>query len=430
MSKKKNILLAITNGLWLIDSQSAEALGTNVAAVLQGKSFWDIDHKSKAEYLIIEGNDSSLSPSGSFFSSTLDKARPGSVAVISISGPIMKDDNCGDPGTKTYESLIQQAAANPNITGIVLQIDSPGGTVSGTQSLSNVIKNVEKPVVTLAEDTMASAAYWIGSAANYIFANTGTTRVGSIGTMLSFADMQPVWEKAGVKFHEIYASKSTDKNADFAEIRKGNYEGYIKNTLDPLNNEFLNSVKANRGEKLVAEKTLSGMVYTANDAITYGLVDAIGNLNDAVAKVHELASDNSTTGANQIENLEKQNMKKLTLNASHVALLAVLGATIAEGQSSVEVELTDDSLTAIESALAASSKASSDLAAANSQVTTLTAKVGELEAKVTELGKSNPGSTATVKEGVDKVETESTATDFSCEADSELAEMKKTMGLK
>lgn len=429
MSKKKNILLAITNGLWLIDAQSAEALGTNVAAVLQGKSFWEIEHKSKPEYLIIDGDGASLKPSGSFFSSTLDKARPGSVAVISISGPIMKDDNCGDPGTKTYESLIQQAAANPNITGIVLQIDSPGGTVSGTQSLSNVIKNVEKPVVTLAEDTMASAAYWIGSAANYIFANTGTTRVGSIGTMLSFADMQPVWEKAGVKFHEIYASKSTDKNADYAEIRKGNYEGYIKNTLDPLNNEFLNSVKANRGEKLVSEKTLSGMVYTANDAITYGLVDAIGNLNDAVAKVHELASDTSTTGANQIENLENQNMKKLTLNASHVALLAVLGATISEGQSSVEVELTDANLTAIESALAASSKASSDLVEANTKVTSLTAKVGELEAKVTELGAANPGATVTGKKGDDSFSEEAEEKEEVTAADTALAAMKAKMGL-
>lgn len=400
---KKNILLAITNGLWLIDAPSAEQLGENVAAVLSGEKFWDTNHKSKAEFVIVSQNE------GSYFSSDLSKAPQGSVAVISISGPIMKEDNCGDPGTKTYEQLLKQAESNPNIAGVVLCIDSPGGTVSGTQSLSNLIKNFSKPVVTLAEDLMASAAYWIGSSAKYVMANTGTTRVGSIGTMLSFADMQPVWEKAGVKFHEIYATGSSAKNKDFAEARKGNYEGIIKNTLDPLNNEFTGSVKNNRGTLLNHDKTLNGQVYVASDALKYGLIDGIGNLNDAVAKVHELSASTIQ------ENLtEKNQMKKITLLATHAALLAICGATIAAGETSVDVELSDELLNKINSSLAEQTE----------KLTKAETELADLKAENEKLKSSSAGATTTKKEGDDKIESDQDD-EFLTSVDKEKLRLKK-----
>ncbi len=81
------------------------------------------------------------------------------------------------------------AASNPNIAAIVLQIDSPGGEVSGTQQLADVIKSVQKPVVAFVDGMMASAALWIGSAADEIIASTPQDIIGSIGTMMSFGDM-------------------------------------------------------------------------------------------------------------------------------------------------------------------------------------------------------------------------------------------------
>lgn len=405
---KKNILLAITNGAWLIDVNSAQDLGANVAAVLSGKDFWNTDHKSKPEVLIIEQQER-----GSYFSNSLSSAKPGSIAVINISGPIMKEDNCGDPGTKTYESLIKQASSNPNITGIILQIDSPGGTVAGTESLANVVAGVEKPVVTLAEDLMASASYWVGSQAKHILANTETTRVGSIGTMLSFADMQPYWEQQGVKFHEVYATQSTAKNKDFAEARKGNYADLIKNTLDPLNNVFLESVKRARGQKLAAEKTLNGQVYTAADAIKYGLIDGVGTLNDAVNKVNELAGIKAET-----QTTESQTMKKITLTTASAALLALFGAKIAENEQSVDVELNDENVAKLNAAVesaetfkASAQKATEDLASAN-------AKVAEITQQFEAFKIANPGSTTVEKEGDDKIEQQSDSN--LCEFDEQL----------
>lgn len=425
---KKSILLAITNGLWLIDAHSAETLGESVASVMAGKHFWDAEHKSHAEFLI-------SSPQSAFFSSKLDAAPQGSVVVIDISGPIMKQDNCGDPGTKTYENLIKQAAANPNISGIVLQIDSPGGTVDGTQGLANIIKAVNKPVVTLAEDLMASAAYWIGSSADYIFANTGTTRIGSIGTMISFADMQPVWEKAGVKFHNIFADASSEKNKAFLEARAGNYDKIKAETLNPLNNQFLAAVKSNRAGKIDShfDAVLKGQVYTAPDAIKYGLIDAEGNLQDAIDKVYELANQKAP-GANSQQNSQQANMKKVTLTAAHAAIIALCGIAMEAGKDSVEVELTDELVSKINSALEAGTKAATDLTTANEKATQAAADLKAAQDEATkaksdlaDLQKTNPGATSVKKEGTDKVDT-SEKEDYKTEYDERLLKAKQDWG--
>lgn len=373
---KKNILLAITNGLWLIDLRSAEQLGPNIASLLQGKEFWNEKHKANHEFLIVGAG-----ATGSYFSDSLSKAKAGSIAIIPISGPIMKYDNCGDPGSKTFEDLVKQADANPNITGIIFQIDSGGGEVAGTESLAKVIKSVSKPTVTLAEDVMASAAYWIGSSTDFIFANTDTTMVGSIGTMISFRDMRPMWEAQGVKFHEIYASDSTLKNNDYAEALKENYDPIQKNVLNPLNKVFMDSVKSNRGDKLNADMTLKGQMYTAKDAIKHGLIDGIGNLSDAINKINELASGETIQTTAKTET--QINMKKITLMASHAALLAICGATISAGETSVDVEMNDELLGKINASLDAAAKATADLATANDKVTAAELKAKEEEAKAT-----------------------------------------------
>lgn len=431
---KKNILLAITNAYWFIDVHSAEQLGHNVASVLSGKYFWNEKHKASAEFLIIEPKGSLT---GSYLSDSLKSAKAGSIAVIDINGPIMKHDNCGDAGSKTFEELVKQADANPNITGIIFQVASGGGEVAGTQSLANVIKNVSKPTVCVAEDIMASAAYWIGSSTDFIFANTGTAQIGSIGTMASFKDMRPMWEAQGVKFHEIYASASTAKNTDYTEALGGNYDPIIKNILNPLNQEFMNAVKANRGDKLNTEMTLKGQMYTANDALKYGLIDAIGNLQDAIVKINQLASGELVlTQTHKTEN--QINMKKITLLASHAALLALCGVSISAGETSVEVDA-DDLLTKVNAALSTSVEAKTSLDAvtekltvaeqkatdAEAKATTSANALGTAEAKIRSLetaGNTNASSTATT-EKLDTAEKVS----YHTTADDDLARAKKAV---
>jgi capsid assembly protease len=417
---KKNIFLAITNGLWLIDELSAQQLGPQVASILTGEKFWSEDRKAELEVMIV----SSGEKSESYYSSSASKASKGSVAILTFSGPIMKDDNCGEPGTKSFINMLSSLENNPNITGVVLVFDSPGGTVAGTQAFADKIKSFSKPTVTLAEDLMASAAYWAGSSSKFVFANNSTTRIGSIGTMLGFADMQPYWEKKGVVFHEIYATASTRKNQDFAEARKRKYEAIKAGTLDPLNDEFLAAVISNRGEKLDKEKTLSGTVYLAAEALKYGLIDGIGNLQDAINKVYELAGESNT---DEQKNSQQTNMKKVTLTAAHAALLAVCGVSLAAGQDSVEVDV--DALNA------AVAKQSSDLATANTEagnakekVTTAEDRATKAEKDLADLKAGSAGATTTSTEKVDEVTSEEKENYHSI-ADEELARIKASSGL-
>lgn len=394
---KKNILLAITNGVWLIDNQSAISFGATVSKILSGSSLNDLD-ESPTEVNLLDRVllfDSEALPYVAKDTS-FSNANSGSVAVISMTGPVMKYDNCGDPGSKTYENLLRNAYSNPNISGVVLVIDSPGGEVSGTQSLASVIKERNKPVVTLAEDLMASAAYWFGSSADYVMAKNGTTRVGSIGTMSSFEDMRPFWESQGVKFHEIYADASVDKNAAFTEARAGNYDRYKKEVLNPLNEEFLSDIKSNRTGKIDTKKenVLTGKTYLAKEALTNGLIDEIGGLEKAVSKVFELAGEKASEQSQQ--NFKPNNMKKILV--SMAAIAACLSAKGFEKPEELEA-LSDDHLKAINDSLTEASANKTKVDELTSQVATLQASISEKDNQIAELAKVNPGATTSKKEG-------------------------------
>ncbi|WP_201980376.1 S49 family peptidase [Hymenobacter rubidus] len=253
------------------------------------------------------------------------------VRVVSLSGPLMKDDQeCGPLGMSTFARYIQSAGQNPDIDALVLKIDSPGGQVYGTQSLADAIKNCGKPVVALCDDgLMCSAAYWIASSANAILATHETCVIGSIGVMASWADKQGKLEKDGVVFHEVYASQSTQKNADFAAAKAGNY-GPMQERLSAICDQFIGAVSANRGDRLdqkAAKKAgaLAGATFHAAEAQELGLIDGMGSLQDAFALCAQLVQEQRTSSATSSTNASKMGLfdKKVSLGA---AMLALMGA--------------------------------------------------------------------------------------------------------
>lgn len=415
---KLNILQAITNGIWLIQPEFVHASAGLVARVLNGeeaiRSYHDDAESEEPEFK----GAFTVSPEGAVSYGNkynpFEGATPNSTAVIGMSGPIMKYDNCGDPGTKTYASILDKASSNPNINSVVLVIDSPGGTVDGTMDLATKVKEFSKPVVAYVDGLMASAAYWIGSGAQEIIINNETSTLGSIGTMISFADVQGMWEEKGVKFHYITADASVDKNKDFLEARKGNYS-LLKEKLNAINDLFTNGVKENRAGKLDLKKynVLTGKTYLGADAVEAGLADAINTFEYAVERAQALASGESTPPVSQpIESANTQtpnNMKKVTLMvASMAAIIAAAGVTPEAGAESVDVELNEDVLNNINAALAAANTAKTDLTAvseklktAETSVTSLTAKLDVSEAKVRSLEASATNAKA---EGNDNLE--------------------------
>ncbi len=285
------ILAEILSGAWLISKERSTAYASILLSMLKGESFSDVDSAIARErnrsYVIGAVGDQ---PQRFGFADT--NIPEGSVAIIPIRSEILKyDQPCGPRGSQSILSDVKSADQNPNINSIVLVVDSPGGQVTGTDLLAEAICNSATPVVAYIEGMAASAAYWIISGASKIIASSDLDRIGSIGTMLMVEDLQPALEAQGVKFHEIYASLSVDKNADLNQVLDGKYESYQKNVLDVINSKFLSSIKTNR--PAVDDSTLTGKMYFAPEAIALGLVDEIGSLEYAISVATVLAPVNT-----------------------------------------------------------------------------------------------------------------------------------------
>jgi signal peptide peptidase SppA len=234
-----------------------------------------------------------------------DDAPEGSVAVHSLKGVMLKDDQiglCQDvPGTASLGRAMLAADAHENVVAHVLAIDSGGGSVDGTAEYGALIKGLTKPVVAYSDGIIASAAYWAASSCAKIVLNNNTCSVGSIGVMCSVADYKPMLEKLGVVFHDLRADESDEKNEDFRQLMEGNHKPYIENVLNPLREMFASTVKENRPQLATkeGEKLLHGSMYFANAAVADGLADEIGTFSRAVELALELAEaqgDPTTTG--------------------------------------------------------------------------------------------------------------------------------------
>lgn len=339
----------------------------------------------------------------------------GPVQVIRLDSPIAKYDYCGAPGSQTLQQLIAAADADSTVSSILLWIDSPGGQADGVEALSNTIRSAKKPVIAYTDGMMASASYWIGSAAKEIIAsgdNGGwNNTIGSIGTMVMFKDDSAKLEKEGVKVHTIFATESKDKWGDYREMQSGNYTKIIE-VLDGYNTSFLNAVKQNRAGKLdlEAENVLTGKTYNAKKALKFGLIDRIGNFQQAVTRCMHYSKQQSLLNTNTMafEN---------TIKASGSEAFEVVegGFLMTEDQlNGIEAHITQQAnrIQELESSL----QQFSDTAAAGTQaandaaetIASLTQERDTLQARVTELeALPSSGMQNTVKEQTDTITGES-----------------------
>ena len=225
-----------------------------------------------------------------------DDGKKNMVTVIPLRGTMIKYGTMCSYGTDEIAAAIDEAAANKKVIGIVLDIDSGGGAVDAVAPLVDAIRRTKamgKPVVASC-DLCASAAYWTACECNEIMAdNNISSEFGSIGVMMSFPDYAKYYEKEGIKVHTIYSNLSTYKNAPFEAAKKGEYDSIKAEELDPLARKFQANVRAKRAGKLNEdiEGILSGKVFYAEDALKYGLIDSIGNLDRAIARVREMAAE-------------------------------------------------------------------------------------------------------------------------------------------
>lgn len=213
------------------------------------------------------------------------------VALLEMTGGMMKGrSKFGGVSTVDQRKYIRAAAQDPQVGSILLIIDSPGGTVSGTQSLADEVRAADavKPVLAHFEDMGASAAYWVGSQARRVSANR-SAMVGSLGTFGVIEDSSGKAAAEGVVVHVLSTGPHKGAFAEGAPVTKEQLAEYQR-IIDQLNEQFIQAVAG--GRRMSDEKTralFDGRVHVAPSAKELGLLDAIEGLDAALAEASRLA---------------------------------------------------------------------------------------------------------------------------------------------
>jgi signal peptide peptidase SppA len=211
----------------------------------------------------------------------------GSVAVINVAGPIFRYANLftwisGATSVQELATAFRAAVDDPTVSGIVLNVDSPGGEVAGIGELATAIYEARgtKPIVAYADDLTASAAYWLASAADKIVASD-TAELGSIGVVATVVDRGP---REGVKTYQFVSSQSPNKRPSL-ETDAG--RATIQQRIDDLAAVFVAAIARNRGvsEDKVLSEFGQGGVMIASKAIAAGMADSTGSFEGVIAEL-------------------------------------------------------------------------------------------------------------------------------------------------
>ncbi|TLM66018.1 MAG: signal peptide peptidase SppA [Deltaproteobacteria bacterium] len=320
-------LIDIVNGPWAIRPAMLEEIQRIYATHLRGEKI-DI-----AKVEAATGKKLDNSRNGSY---VLDQ-----VAVIPMIGVIGKRMNLfteisGGVSTEMIAKDFEQAVNDPAIKGIVLHIDSPGGTVDGTKQLADMIAGYRgtKPVLACADGMMCSAAYWIGSAADGINIADLTTDVGSIGVVAAHQDISGWEEKHGVKTTEITAGKYKRAISQYQPLSEEG-RAMIQADLDQIYELFVDAVAGNRGKSVdaVLSEMAEGRVFLGRKAVEAGLVDGVATLAETINQVLDLsraAQPTSRRAGVATPTKEKKTMNLEKLKADHPELVE---AIVAEAQA-------------------------------------------------------------------------------------------------
>ncbi len=197
------------------------------------------------------------------------------IAVIEIKGVISQSTE--------IVAAINQYADDEGVKAIILRVDSPGGGVGPSQEIyREVIKaRAKKKVVTSMGSVAASGGYYIACASDLIFANPGTI-TGSIGVVMQFSSFEDLLKKIGVKGIVIKSGEHKDIGSPFREMTSQE-RVLMQEVLDKVHQQFIQAVAD--GRKMDRDKVAqyaTGRIFTGEQAKEYGLVDRMGNLEDAI----------------------------------------------------------------------------------------------------------------------------------------------------
>ncbi|WP_186290729.1 signal peptide peptidase SppA [Brachyspira hyodysenteriae] len=220
------------------------------------------------------------------------------IAIIDLSGVIThvsRKNGLGIEYPSVTEKLISDFEyyfKHPKVKAIVLQVDSPGGSLTSCEEALKYLKDLKKkypkPIVASFRSMAASGGYYISMIADKIYANESTL-TGSIGVISQFFNVSELMDKYGIKMYTIKSGRNKDSLSPFREPREDEL-AYWQDMTDEFVGQFTNVVEQSRGDKIKGsrEDIFDGRVFSGKKALEVGLIDSIGTLNDAVKDAAEM----------------------------------------------------------------------------------------------------------------------------------------------
>ena len=234
--------------------------------------------------------------SSALASSLSSKEGKPSVAWIKVRG-VIATDNSSSPfsrpqGAGAIAKKIRDAGEDKDVKAIVLDINSPGGTVAAVQNIYSEIlkaKKNGKKVVALFRDVAASGGFYIAMAADKIVAEPGTI-TGSVGVIMQTSNVEGLFQKIGVKMVPITSGKYKDIGSMYRPMTDAE-KALLQDMVDDTYTQFFAAVKAGRPEVSEANLTeyTDGRVFTGQRAYNLGFVDKLGGEDEALQLAGELA---------------------------------------------------------------------------------------------------------------------------------------------
>ena len=205
-------------------------------------------------------------------------------ALVELRGLIAEGT---DADAEEINGLLQSAFEDKNTKGVILEINSPGGTPVQAKAIYEEILRLreEYPDIKLyavVSDLCASGGYYVAAAAEEIYASEASI-VGSIGVRMDGFGFQEVMEKLGVERRTLTAGENKALLDPFAP-QNPVQRAHLQGMLDQIHQLFINDVKAGRGDRLKESETLfSGLIWSGKESLKLGLIDGFGST-DSVAR--------------------------------------------------------------------------------------------------------------------------------------------------
>ena len=319
------------------------------------------------------------------------------IGVVAIEGPILRKPDLfariffGATSSEDIGEALREAREREDIKAVFLNIDSPGGTVTGTPELANAVAALDKkkPVYAFSSGLMCSAAYWVASQARAIYA-TPSAQVGSIGVVQAVIDNTAALDKAGLKVEVFSVGKYKAMGAPGTPLTDDQRE-LIQSNLAEIAAEFHDAVLS-RGRAIPAE-AMEGQTFSGKQAQRHNLAGMVPDRADAMRRLRVYHAASVDTGSRSMKSIEDELAEARTevvnLQRDHQAQTDLLNEASTHVDSlRGEVELLAAEIDTLKAERDEAKTQAANLIterdAARAQITSMQSRITELEASQTD----------------------------------------------